>query len=134
MSESIFQEAESYDGFVARIHSPEGTPRPNFIKAENVDTPTTLTVWRNIQCAMQFVYHSSHNKVFKLGNQWFVEPDWPNYALWWTEAGHLPDREIATEKIELLHEEGAGPSVFDFKSPYDPKGKRLAVGVLKKEF
>lgn len=53
--------------------------------------------------------------------QWFEKFDGPYLALWWVEAGHIPNVEEAKERLENLRAHGESAYAFTFKKIYSPQ-------------
>lgn len=131
-----FAAAERASGFVARSGY-EGEPGPKswgiqvfprFIEGSGHDSgPSSLSVWADIESLMAFSYAGVHAEALKNARNWNTRNDWPPLVLWWIEAGRRPDREQAAERLEWLHDHGAGPRAFTFKQAYGPDGAPLEI-------
>ncbi len=87
--------------------------------------PATLSLWEAPGAIAAFAYRDVHGEAVRLGRTWFVEPDWPPFALWWVADDHIPDWSEAVERHGFLHENGPSPSVFDLRIVFDPDGKPM---------
>ncbi len=131
-----FAAAERASGFVARSGY-EGEPGPKswgiqvfprFIEGSGHDSgPSSLSVWADIESLMAFSYAGVHAEALKNARNWNTRNDWPPLVLWWIEAGRLPDWAQAAERLEWLHDHGAGPRAFTFKQAYGPDGAPLEI-------
>ncbi|GAB5460715.1 DUF3291 domain-containing protein [Hoeflea alexandrii] len=131
-----FAAAERASGFVARSGY-EGEPGPKswgiqvfprFIEGSGHDSgPSSLSVWADIESLMAFSYAGVHAEALKNARNWNTRNDWPPLVLWWLEAGRRPDWEQAAERLEWLHDHGAGPRAFTFKQAYGPDGAPLEI-------
>ena len=125
-----FAAAEASAGFVARSGyadepGPESWGRqvyPRFhVERGDGWAPSTLSLWSGIDAAMAFSYGGIHAEALRHGQEWFVEPRWPPYAAWWTEA--RPDWAEAIIRHEHLADHGSTIFAFDFKMPFDASGQ-----------
>lgn len=142
---SVFEGAEQSDGFVGRAVSrsfddPDpiwGDPsaRPRFTseqlksREDSVPEPydgydpTTISLWDDLESVYAFAYNGRHMEALKQRDKWFVKPGWPTSVAWWVADGETPTREDAATRLEHLHDEGATPYAFDFKTPFDSEGQ-----------
>ncbi len=142
----VFAEAEKSPGFIARAKEVSGPELSNFERDWGAwgtfcvprfykfgrDTITdqrasTISVWQDLLSVFNFVYGGLHLEAFKRRAQWFLKPEWPTYAIWWVADDHVPQWKEACQKLEQLHDEGASPFVFDFKTAFDQYGKPFDV-------
>lgn len=140
----VFKEAEGSPGFIARAKEISGSELSNFERnwgpwgvfcvprfyTLGRDTNTdqrasTISLWKDLPSVFNFVYAGLHLEAFRRRTQWFMKPEWPTYAIWWVNDNHVPQWQEACQKLEQLHDEGASPSVFDFKNPFDEHGNRM---------
>ena len=82
-------------------------------------SPSTLSLWTDLESAFAFSYNGLHAEALAHGRDWMVRPKWPPYALWWVADGHQPDWQEAVARHRQLHETGPTPFSFNFKSPFD---------------
>lgn len=142
----VFAEAEKSPGFIARAKEVSGSELSNFERDWGAwgefcvprfykfgrDTSTdqrasTISLWQDLPSVFNFVYSGLHLEAFKRRTQWFLKPEWPTYAIWWVADDRVPQWQEACQKLEQLHDEGASPSVFDFKTAFDQYGKPFDV-------
>lgn len=135
-NDANFISAESSGGFVARSgYADEPGPEswgeqvyPRFY-ADNGDgwSPSTLSLWEDIPSLMAFCYSGIHAEAMRHAREWFVDPAWPPYVLWWTEPGAFPLWSEGAARLEHLHDNGPCPSAFTFKQPYDTLGRPITI-------
>ena len=73
-----------------------------------------LSVWETPAHLREFVYRSAHTEVMSRRKSWFERFDGMYYALWWVQAGHIPDIEEAKSRLEHLREHGETQAAFTF--------------------
>ena len=66
-----------------------------------------------------FTYYGLHGKAYKRGDEWFLDGDWPPFALWWIEDDEMPIWQDGAERLEYLHDNGSTPFAFNLKHPFD---------------
>jgi hypothetical protein len=91
------------------------------------DSDTTLvnmSVWESIETLRAFAYgmhaDGAHKRVMRRRAEWFVPSDAPILALWWVEAGHIPDLVEAEERLTHLRENGPTERAFTFRQSFPP--------------
>lgn len=90
---------------------------PEFYKEQGDGwSPSTLSLWSNIESARQFAYEGLHALALARRRRWFREPEWPSHALWWVPTGTRPTWTEAVERHARLHREGPSPDVITFQS------------------
>ena len=115
-NDANFAAAEASAGFVARSgYADEPGPEswgpqvyPRFHVERGDGRAPSLSPWIDIEAAMAFSYGDIHADAVRHGRAWFVEPEWPPYAAWWTD-----DRPTWSEAIvrhEHLADFGSTPS------------------------
>lgn len=90
-------------------------------------SPSTLSLWQDVEAAMAFSFFGLHAVALKRGREWNVKPAWPPYAAWWVKADHQPDWHEAVARHRILHDRGPTPDAFDFKSPFGTDGTKLSI-------
>ena len=101
---------------------------PRFIEGSGFQTaPSSLSLWADIESLMAFTYSGVHADALKHGRHWNVRQSWPPLVLWWVEAGTVPRWQDGVERLEHLHDYGAGPRAFSFKQPYGSDGQPLEI-------
>jgi hypothetical protein len=135
-----FSAAQASEGFIARSGyvdepGPESWGEQVFPRfyTERGDgwSPSTLSLWRDLESPMAFSYAGIHSEALKHGRDWFLKPEWPPYVLWWVDLDHTPQWSEAIARHEHLHDHRATPFAFDFKSPYDEDDRPTAVDLEK---
>lgn len=81
--------------------------------------PSTLSHWVDMESAMAFSYFGLHAQALKRGGEWFLKPQWPPYAAWWSDEDRIPDWQEAVERHQFLHDNGPTPTAFTFKNAFD---------------
>ncbi len=90
-------------------------------------SPSTLSLWVDMESAMAFSYFGLHAVALKRGKDWMMRPQWPPYVLWWPPEDHRPDWQEAVERHQGLHDHGPTARAFDFKNAFDPDGNPITV-------
>ena len=85
-------------------------------------SPSTLSVWRDLESAFAFIYFGLHAEALALGREWFKKPEWPPYVFWWVKAGDSPTWTEAVVRHEYLHDKGPSAFAFNFKTAFDAGG------------
>lgn len=126
-----FEAVEASEGFIARSGY-ENEPGPSswgvqvfprfYIERGDGYSPSTLSLWVDLESPMAFSYAGIHAEALKHGRDWFVKPEWPPYALWWVDGHHTPTWTEAVQRHEHLHQHRASPYAFDFRTPFDENG------------
>lgn len=131
-----FAAAEIASGFVGRSgYLDEPGPEswgvqvfPRFIEGSGFDSgPSSLSMWADVESLMAFSYAGVHAEALKNARNWNTKNDWPPLVLWWVEAGHDPDWDQATERLEWLHDHGPSSRAFTFKQAYSLEGEPLEI-------
>jgi hypothetical protein len=131
---SNFLAAEQSVGFITRSGYPDepGPPSwgqqvfPRFIEGSGFSwAPSTLSLWEGVEALMAFTYSGVHADALKHARHWNVEQRWPALVLWWTDV--RPAWIDGVERLERLHDQGAGPDAFTFKEPYSPSGEKIHI-------
>jgi Domain of unknown function (DUF3291) len=94
-------------------------------------SPSTLSLWIDLESAMAFSYFGLHATALKRGREWFVKPDWPPYVVWWAKENEVPDWTEAVRRHQYLHDNGPTEHAFTFTNSFDPEGVKLAVDQVK---
>lgn len=107
--------AEASPGFVWRMVGEGGNEDPALT--------INMTVWESVDHLAAFAYRNlTHRAVMRRRRDWFVEM--PVYlALWWIEAGRLPELAEGLAKLELIERFGPTAQAFDFRTPFPPPGE-----------
>lgn len=128
----VFSSADASDGFVARSerdlqtleHSwgPLAFPKCFGPDANPAQTPTTLSLWNDLESVAAFAYHGAHGEALSKRKEWFAQHDQPTYVAWWVEEGHPIDWKEAAERLDHLHEHGPTAFAFNMMKPFDATG------------
>lgn len=139
--------AEASAGFIARSGY-DGDPGPaswgahcypRFYTGTDAHSPSTLSLWRDLEAPFAFTYHGLHAEALSHGRDWFAKPilpptlhraakpAWPPYVLWWVAQDHVPNWREAVERLEHLHDHGATAHAFDWKTPFDADGAPCSI-------
>ncbi len=135
--------AETAQGFIARSGY-AGDPGPPswgahayprfYVHHADAHSPSTLSLWRDLEAPFAFSYHGIHAEALAHGREWFLQPvpppqkpAWPPYVLWWVAADHQPDWQEAVARLEALHDHGATPQAFTWKTPFDAEGRPVTL-------
>lgn len=131
-NDPILLDIEKAPGFLARSGY-EGDPGPEswgeqvyprfYVERGDGWSPSTLSLWRDMESMMAFCYFGLHAEALSYGRDWFQKPEWPPYVNWWVESDHVPNWAEGVERHEYLHDHGPSPEAFNFKKPYDVTGQ-----------
>jgi hypothetical protein len=135
-NERNFTAAEASDGFIARSGY-AGEPGPEswgvqvyprfYVERGDEWSPSTLSLWRDPIALMAFTYAGVHSEAMRRARDWFVEPQWPEYVLWWVAADHTPDWAEGVSRLEHLHDFGPNARAFNFRSAFDETGQPMEI-------
>lgn len=136
-NETNLAAVEASAGFIARSGY-DGDPGPlswgphsypRFYTGSDAHSPSTLSLWTDLEAPMAYTYHGIHAEALSHGREWFTKPvlpdgrtAWPPYVLWWVAADHVPDWREAVARLEHLHDHSASAQAFDWKTPFDAAG------------
>ena len=135
-SDPNFLAAERSEGFIARSGY-EDEPGPAswgeqvfprfYVERGDGWSPSTLSLWQDLASPMAFSYSGIHVEAMRHAREWFVEPAWPGYVLWWVDQEHRPSWAEGVERLEFLHDHKAGAYAFDFRNPFDQAGNPTVI-------
>ena len=111
--------ADCAPGFVWRLQTEDG----DATSIQAFDDPrliVNMSVWRDVESLKHFVYKTTHVELIRARTQWFESIESVHQAMWWVEAGHLPDLQEAKDRMEHLQLHGANQTAFTFAKPYPP--------------
>jgi hypothetical protein len=141
-NEANLAAVEASAGFIARsgYDGDPGPPSwgphsyPRFYTGSDAHSPSTLSLWTDLEAPMAYTYHGIHAEALSHGRDWFAKPilppakpAWPPYVLWWVAADHVPDWREACDRLEHLHDHGASAQAFDWKTPFDASGASYSI-------
>ena len=145
LTPAAFLQAEQSPGFIARaVEIDDRSELTNFerdwgewgefkvprfydggYKTDSDTRASTLSLWESIAAVRSFVYSGFHKQALAGRTEWFRKPEWPTYAMWWSEPGRIPTWSEAVARLELLHEGGPSPAAFTFGRTFGPLGEEL---------
>jgi Domain of unknown function (DUF3291) len=111
--------AERSPGFVWRLQTEEGDAtaiRP----FENDNTLVNMSVWRDVESLINYVYSSAHVDMMRRRREWFERMREAYLVLWWVPKGHRPSITEATAKLEVLRKAGPSREAFTFRQAFPP--------------
>ena len=111
--------ADRAPGFVWHLQTEDG----DATSIQAFDDPRliiNMSVWRDIESLKHFVYKTAHVELIRARSQWFQSIETVHQAMWWVQAGHLPDLHEAKERMEHLQLHGAEQTAFTFARPHPP--------------
>ena len=111
--------ADSADGFVWRLQSPEGNA--TYIRAfDDESILVNLSVWESVEALKRYVYRTAHAELLRDRRKWFEHFDGAWLAMWWIAAGHIPSVEEAKARLEHFRTRGPSSLAFGFDSLHEP--------------
>ena len=97
--------AERSEGFVWRLKDDSNNAtaiRP----ASDPTMAVNLSVWESVEALERFVWATVHKQVYNRKGEWFETPQTPHFVMWSIPAGHIPDLEEATDRLDHLTRNG----------------------------
>jgi hypothetical protein len=110
--------ADESPGFVWRLQTEDGDAT-SIRPFEDETILVNMSVWESIETLGDFVYRSAHTPFMRRRREWFHHMDL-YIALWWVEAGTIPDVMEAKVRLEHLEKHGPTPFAFTFRQPFPP--------------
>jgi hypothetical protein len=114
--------ADAAPGFVWRLQDEEGNATS--FRIFDGDTLVNMSVWESIESLRAFAYgmhaDGAHTGVMRRRAEWFRPAKDAYLALWWVEAGHIPDLEEAAERLTYLRDRGPTERAFTFRKSFPP--------------
>jgi len=77
-----------------------------------------LSVWRNSETLMDYVYTGTHLQLLKNHRRWFTKINEISHVLWWISSGHRPTIEEARASLYVVNEGGSSPTAFTVKEQF----------------
>jgi Domain of unknown function (DUF3291) len=111
--------ADSSPGFLWRLQTEDGDAtalRP----FDNENMLLNMSVWKDVQSLLQFVYHSAHVEIMRRRREWFERMGQTYLVLWWVARGHRPDIAEAIGRLEAVRRLGPHAEAFTFRQTYPP--------------
>jgi len=109
--------AERSPGFVWRLQTDAGNAtaiRP----FDNENTLMNMSVWRDVESLIGYVYQSAHVEIMRRRREWFERMSEAYMVLWWVPKGHRPSTAEAIGRLELLRARGPTRDAFTFRQPF----------------
>lgn len=131
LNDPIFELVDQAEGLIARsgyASDPGPSPwglevYPRFYRERGDGwSPATLSLWTDMESLFSFTYFGLHAAALKRGREWFLRPQWPPLVMWWHTGHGYPTWAEGVMRHEHLHDNGASPTAFDFKHPFDETG------------
>ena len=111
--------ADHFPGFVWRLQTEAGDATA--LRPFGDDkTLVNMSVWRDVESLIAFVYRSGHADIMRRRREWFERMEQPFLVLWWVPRGHRPDIAEAQAKLELLRAGGPTAAAFNFRKAFPP--------------
>jgi hypothetical protein len=111
--------ADAAPGFLWRLQTEAGDAtaiRP----FDNENLLVNMSVWRDVESLLQFVYHSAHLDILRRRREWFERMSEAYMVLWWVPRGHRPSVPEAVGRLEALRERGPHREAFTFRQTFPP--------------
>ena len=118
--EAINALAERSTGFVWRLKTEEGDATA--LRPFGPDVIVNMSVWEDIEALRAFTYKTDNVGVLRRRKDWFHLPESAHLAMWWIEAGTVPDLEDAARRLDRLTRDGPSAEAFNFKQSFPPPG------------
>lgn len=135
-NDASMAEVEAAPGFIARSGY-DGDPGPDswgeqvwprfYVEKGDGWSPATLSLWRDPGAIAAFAYRGVHGEAVRMGREWFQEPRWPPYVIWWVAPDHVPNWHEGVARNEQLHRDGPGPQAFMLATPFGPTGNPVVL-------
>lgn len=109
--------AESTPGFVWRLQTEDGNAT-SIRPFQNENMLVNMSVWRDMQALIDYVYRSAHVELMRRRNEWFERMNEAFLVLWWIPAGHQPSVAEALARLEVLRAKGPTPEAFTFRHAF----------------
>jgi hypothetical protein len=111
--------ADHFPGFLWRLQTAAGDAtalRP----FGDESTLVNMSVWRDVEALIAFVYRSGHAEIMRRRREWFERMEQPFLVLWWVPRGHRPDIAEAKARLEQLRAAGPTAAAFNFRKAFPP--------------
>jgi hypothetical protein len=109
--------AEKSPGFIWRLK--DDNNNATSIKIYNDDSLiVNMSVWKDLETLMNFVYKSAHVEILKRNREWFSKLKEMHMALWYVPSGHTPSVEEAIGRLDHLRTHGETPHAFSFRKKF----------------
>ena len=94
---------------------------------DNDQRASTLSLWTDLTALKKFVFSGLHLSALKKRYDWFQKIRYPNYAIWWVGADHVPTWNESVQRLDSLHKAGPTSYAFDFICPFDSNGEKTKI-------
>jgi hypothetical protein len=91
---------------------------PDFAGFDPTVHIATLSLWRDLDTARDFVYNGLHRDALRHRYEWFVRGPWPGQVLWPVAGDAQPTWSDGVDRIEALAREGDSAEHFTFRSTW----------------
>ena len=111
--------AERSPGFIWRLQTEAGNAtalRPT----EDENLLVNMSVWRDTESLIGFVYRSAHAEVMRRRREWFERMSEAYLVLWWVPRGHRPPLSEALARLDALRRHGPHAQAFGFRQAFPP--------------
>lgn len=88
--------------------------------AGSVGVIVNLSVWRDADALLDFVYSHRHRAVLRRRRDWFLPMAEAHVACWWVPAGHRPTVGEAEDRVRHLRAHGPTEHAFTLRERFDP--------------
>ena len=124
--------ADRSPGFIWRLQTDEGDAtylRPY----DDERIIVNMSVWASVEQLREYVYKGAHAGVMRQRREWFEKFEGMYLALWWVQAGHIPDIIEAKARLRYLEKYGETRHAFTFRRVFPPP-KQAAEGLVGEIF
>ena len=126
--------AERSDGFVWRMSEADmdaAQNEPGGVLGANHRVASTLSVWRDAQSLLTFVFNTVHRQFYDRSTEWFTPGISSNLVLWWVPTGTRPSVEDAVARFD--HWNSFGDSDFAFGWKHLPEASSFGLAKPEQE-
>jgi hypothetical protein len=106
--------ADTAPGFIWRLKTDGGNATSIRVFADD-QILLNLSVWESMEALTQYVYRSGHKDVLRQRRSWADKFEGVQSAMWWVEAGVMPEPAEAVERLEHLQRVGPSDYAFTFQ-------------------
>jgi hypothetical protein len=121
--EPVNAAADAADGFRWRLQDESGDATSvegfGWAAGDSVGVIVNLSVWRDLEALLGFVYAERHRAVLRRRREWFLPMLEAYVACWWVPAGHRPGVGEAEDRVRHLRAHGPSEHAFTPRAPYD---------------
>lgn len=104
--------AERMEGFVWRLKDATGDSAITLHWPGDPTMNVNLSVWESPEALGRFVFQTVHRSFYARKPEFFERPREPMFALWWVEAGHIPNVDEAKARLDYYRTHGPGDFAF----------------------